>query len=64
MTTRQFIDQLASGESSSAKDTLENVLSGKAFEALESYKKEMASGIFGGQSVSEPESEVEVQDAE
>ena len=46
--TRQFIDQLASGESSAAKESLENLLSIKAFEALDSYKKEMASSIFGG----------------
>ena len=47
--TRQFIDQLAAGESSAAKESLENMISTKAFEALDSYKKEMASSIFGGQ---------------
>jgi hypothetical protein len=47
--TRQFIDQIASGESSAAKESLENMISTKAFEALDSYKKEMASSIFGGQ---------------
>lgn len=46
--TRQFIDQLATGESSAAKETLENMISVRAFEALDSYKKEMASSIFGG----------------
>lgn len=46
--TRQFIDQLATGEASSAKETLENMISVRAFEALDSYKKEMASSIFGG----------------
>ncbi len=46
--TRQFIDQLASGESSAAKESLENMISTKAFEALDVYKKEMASSIFGG----------------
>jgi hypothetical protein len=47
--TRQFIDQLATGEASAAKETLENMISVRAFEALDSYKKEMASSIFGGQ---------------
>jgi hypothetical protein len=46
--SRQFIDQLAIGDSSAAKDTLENIISNKAFEALDIYKKEMASSIFGG----------------
>ena len=45
---RQFIDQLAAGESSAAKESLENILSGKAFESLDLYKKEIASSIFGG----------------
>ena len=39
MTTRQFIDLLAAGESAAAKETLENVLSAKAFEALDVYKE-------------------------
>jgi hypothetical protein len=46
--SRQFIEQLAIGDSSAAKDTLENIISNKAFEALDIYKKEMASSIFGG----------------
>lgn len=48
METRQFIDQLASGDSSAAKETLENLLSAKAFESLDAYKKQMASSIFTG----------------
>jgi hypothetical protein len=58
--TRQFIDQLATGESSAAKETLENALTAKSFEALESYKKEMSAGIFGGQT--EPETETETEE--
>jgi type I site-specific restriction-modification system R (restriction) subunit len=45
---RQFIDQLASGQNSEAKDALENELSGRSFAALDEYKKELAKGIFGG----------------
>ena len=55
--TRQFIDQLASGESSAAKETLESALTAKSFEALESYKKEMSAGIFGGQTEQKAETE-------
>ena len=45
---RQFIDQIAAGQSADAKESLENILSGKAFESLDLYKKEIASSIFGG----------------
>jgi hypothetical protein len=58
--TRQFIDQLASGEASAAKDTFETLLSNKAFEALDAYKKQVASSIFGG----EEESTVETEEQE
>ena len=43
---RQFVDQLAAGDSSAAKETLEGVLGNKSFEALDAYKKEIASSIF------------------
>jgi hypothetical protein len=46
--TRQFIDQLAAGETSAAKETIANDLSARAFEALDDYKKQIASSIFGG----------------
>jgi len=46
--TRQFIDQLAAGETSAAKETISNDLSARAFESLDSYKKEIASTLFGG----------------
>lgn len=45
---RQFIDQIAAGQSADAKESLENILSGKAFESLDLYKKEISSSIFGG----------------
>jgi hypothetical protein len=63
MTTREFIDQLAAGESAAAKETLENLISNRAFEALDEYKKQMAAGIFSGDK-KEEQTEVEVQDAE
>lgn len=53
MTTRQFIDFLAAGESAAAKETLENVISAKAFEALDDYKKQIAQSLFGGNQISE-----------
>jgi hypothetical protein len=60
--TRQFIDQLAAGESSSAKDTLENLISIKAFESLDAYKKEISSSIFGG--IQEETEEFDMEEVE
>jgi hypothetical protein len=61
--SRQFIDQLAAGESSSAKETLENLISTKAFEALDGYKKEISSSIFGGKQ-EETEEELTMEETE
>jgi len=57
--TRQFIDQLSAGETSAAKETIANDLSARAFEALDSYKKEIASTLFGGSKEETIESEIE-----
>lgn len=63
---KQFIDKIASGENSEAKDSIENALSAKAFEALDEYKKQLAQGIFGGkqEEQQQTETEVEVQETE
>ena len=45
--SRQFVEQVASGQSSDAKETIENALSAMAFEALETRKQEIASTMFG-----------------
>lgn len=52
---RQFIDQLASGSNSEAKETLENELASRAFSSLDEYKKELAGSIFGGNQEQEQE---------
>lgn len=63
---RQFIDQLAAGDNVEAKDTLENVLASKSFDALDEYKKQVAQSIFGSaeETQEEPQTEVEVQETE
>jgi len=48
-TTSTFIDQLASGQSSEAKETLSDLLSARAFEALDARKQELGATLFGGQ---------------
>ena len=48
MSTTQFIDELAAGNASVAKDMLNDMLSARAFDALENRKIELARGIFNG----------------
>jgi len=57
MTAETFINQLASGQASDAKETLADLLSARAFEALDARKQELATALFNGQ-----EDKVEVQD--
>ena len=59
METSQFIDQLSAGNSAEAKDTLNNLLSARAFESLDAKKIELAKSMFTGK-----EDSVEVQDTE
>ena len=59
METSQFIDQLSAGNASEAKETLNNLLSARAFESLDAKKMELAKSIFTGK-----EDTVEVQDTE
>jgi len=65
-----FINKVAAAQAGEAKDTLNNMLSTKAMEALDGKKQEIAQSIFNGveaePEVEEPatdETEVEVQDS-
>lgn len=60
MSTRDFIDQVIKGQSAEAQETLNDVLSNLAFDAIEQRKKDIASTLFGGVEVnSEEQTEVE-----
>jgi hypothetical protein len=61
MDTQSFINSIATGNAAEAKDVLNNLLSAKAFEAIDAKKVEIAQTLFGNNEV---ESEVEVQDTE
>jgi len=61
MDTQTFINQVAAGDASDAKDLLNDLLAAKAFEALDAKKIEMAQSLFTGK---EESSEPEVQDTE
>ena len=56
---RNFINQVAQGDNVNAKETLDNLLSARAFEALESKKQELGSTLFNGVT-----SEQETQESE
>ena len=56
MDTQTFINQVAAGNAVGAKDLLNDLLSAKAFEALDAKKIEMAQSVFTGkEEVAEPE---------
>ena len=57
MSTSEFIDELAAGNASAAKDILNDMLSARAFEALEGRKVELAQNIFNGSQVQEEQVE-------
>ena len=49
MTAETFINQLASGQAADAKETLADLLSARAFEALDARKQELSNALFNGQ---------------
>ena len=49
MQIQEVINHIAAGDSAAAKEGIENVLSAKAFNALQNRKQEMAATLFGGQ---------------
>jgi hypothetical protein len=49
MNLQEMINHIAAGDSMAAKESIENALSAKAFDALQSRKQEIASTLFGGQ---------------
>jgi hypothetical protein len=57
MSTSEFIDELALGNASTAKDILNDMLSARAFEALEGRKVEIAQNIFNGSQPQEVDTE-------
>jgi hypothetical protein len=55
MELKDIVNNIAAGDSAAAKEGIENVLSAKAFDALQGRKQEMAATIFGGQEQSDEE---------
>ena len=61
MDIQDIINNIAAGDNIAAKESIENVLSTKSFDALQARKQEIASTLFGGQ---EQESEENTDDQE
>lgn len=59
-----FINQIATGDAIGAKNTLSDMLSAKAFEALDVRKQQLAANLFGGASQEMQEEEVELTQEE
>jgi len=61
-----FINSITAGDNVTAKEELEELLSSKAFDALQGRKQEIASTLFGGQQEGEQEeySEEEIESEE
>ena len=55
MELKDIINNIAAGDSAAAKEGIENVLSAKAFDALQGRKQEIASTLFGGKDQSNEE---------
>jgi hypothetical protein len=61
MDIQTVINNIAAGDNIAAKEGIENVLSAKAFDALQGRKQEIAATLFGGK---EQESEEITDDQE
>lgn len=62
MSTENFIAQLMNGDLGDAKETLTDILSAKAFEALDGRKQELAKSIYSPSN--ETEEDTQEQEAE
>ncbi len=56
---RNFIDMVAQGNNTEAKSSLDELLSARAFDALESKKQQIASSLYVDDSVEPVADEVE-----
>ena len=63
MDIQNVINSIAAGDSAAAKEGIENVLSAKAFDALQGRKQEIATTLFGGKE-QEPEEVTGDEEAE
>ena len=61
MDVATFINNVTSGNALEAKESLNDLLSSKAFEALDAKKTELAQSLFTGKEVDAKETETEAE---
>jgi len=59
MDVQDFINSVATGNAAEAKDTLNDLLSARAFDALEAKKIEIAQNLFNGKQEAENKNDTE-----
>lgn len=63
MDISQFIDNVVAGNAAAAKQNLNDILSSKAFEAIDGQKKNLSKSLFNGIS-DDTETSAQIQDTE
>ena len=58
MSIQDIINNIAAGDNVAAKESIEDALSAKTFDALQGRKQEIASTLFGGQEQEQEAEEV------
>ena len=58
MDIKDIINNIAAGDNVAAKESIEDALSAKTFDALQGRKQEIASTLFGGQEQEQEAEEV------
>jgi hypothetical protein len=56
---QQFIDLIGQGQNAQAQESLNDILSSKAFEALESHKQQISANLFNVSNPNSIETETE-----
>lgn len=62
MSTKDFVNQIMAGDNIGAKETVENILSSRAFDILDDYKKAIAQTMFGDNTEDQSEEQEEVEE--
>lgn len=62
MNTQDFIDRVAEGKAADAQSALKDLISAKAFDAIDSRKAELSANLFGGSPKLEQEVATETQE--
>jgi len=62
MDVRQFIDNALTANAVDSKEVLNDLLSARAFEALEARKVELAQSLFGGEESAQESEEIESEE--